>query len=188
MSAKKPGATALDRRSQQALDLFEKGMKAMGKRDYERARDQFESLTSSFPEERDLLERARAYPRPVRAPVEKRPPFRPKTFEELLHHGVYLHNRGEYEEALKFLRQAAEIHPRNENVLYCLAATRPGRGTAPGALKALRSAVTAAPATGPRPARTPTSTPCGRTRSSSRSSTRKRRRAGRPRSYGPDPG
>ena len=47
----------------------------------------------------------------------------------MLHHGVYLHNRGEYEEALKFLRQAAEIHPRNEHVLYCMAATAaPGGG------------------------------------------------------------
>src|SRR5689334_17186859 len=61
MSAKKPPAPSQDRRSQQALDQFEKGMKALGKRDYERARDHFESLTSSFPEERDLLERARAY-------------------------------------------------------------------------------------------------------------------------------
>jgi tetratricopeptide (TPR) repeat protein len=145
MSAKKPAAPTLDRRSLQALELFEKGMKALGKRDYERARDHFESLTTSFPEERDLLERARAYLALCARHVEKRPAFRPKTFEEMLHHGVYLHNRGEYEEALKFLRQAADIHPRNEHVLYCLAATLARAGDAPGALKALRSAVTASP-------------------------------------------
>jgi tetratricopeptide (TPR) repeat protein len=145
MSAKKPGATTLDRRSQQALELFEKGMKALGKRDYERAKDHFESLTSSFADERDLLERARAYLTLCARHLDKRPAFRPKTFEELLHHGVYLHNRGEYEEAGKFMRQAAEIHPRNEHVLYCLAATLARAGDSPGALKALRSAVTASP-------------------------------------------
>jgi tetratricopeptide (TPR) repeat protein len=143
MSAKKPPAPSQDRRSQQALDQFEKGMKALGKRDYERARDHFESLTSSFPEERDLLERARADLALCARSLEKRPAFRPKTFEELLHHGVFLHNRGEYDEALKCLRQAAEIHPRNEHVLYCLAATLARSGDGPAALKALRSAVTA---------------------------------------------
>src|SRR5687767_6107832 len=38
MSTKKPAAVAAgDRRSHQALELFERGMKALGKRDFERA-------------------------------------------------------------------------------------------------------------------------------------------------------
>ena len=86
-----------------------------------------------------MLERARAYRPPVRAgPASKRPAFKPKGFDELLNHGVYLHNRGEFEEALKFLRQAAEIHPQNEHVLYCLAATAARAGDTAAALKALR--------------------------------------------------
>ena len=146
MSVKKPAGPSTDRRSHQALELFEKGMKALGKRDYEKAKDQFESLTSAFPEERDLLERARAYLALCGRHLEKRPAFRPKTFEELLHHGVYLHNRGEYEEAVKFMRQAAEIHPRNEHVLYCMAATAARAGDNATALKSLRQAVGAGPA------------------------------------------
>ena len=142
MSSKKTAPT-IDRRSQQAIDGFEKAMKAMGKHDYERAREHFDALMEGFPEERDLLERARSYRAVCERALEKRPAFRPKTFDEMLHHGVYLHNRGEYEEALKFLRQAAEIHPRNEHVLYCMAATAARAGDSPTALKSLRQAVTA---------------------------------------------
>ena len=145
MSPRKPAAQ-VDRRSQQALDAFEKAMKALGKHDYERAREHFDALMAGFPEELDLVERARSYRAVCERALEKRPAFRPKTFEEFLHHGVYLHNRGEYEEALKFLRQAAEIHPRNEHVLYCTAATAARAGDSATALKSLRQAVSASPA------------------------------------------
>jgi len=145
MSVKKP-VPAVDRRSHQALESFEKAMKALGKHDYERAREHFDAILEGFPEERDLAERARSYRAVCDRNLEKRPAFRPKTFDELLHHGVYLHNRGEYDEALKFLRQAAEIHPRNEHVLYCIAATAARAGDSATALKSLRQAVTASAA------------------------------------------
>ena len=148
MSAKKPGPVPVSRRSSAALELYEKAVRAVGKRDYERAREYLDGLIAAHAEERDLLERARSYRMLCdRAIAEsKRPAFRPKGFEDLLNHGVYLHNRGEYEEALKALRQAAEIHPKNEHVLYCLAATAARAGDTASALKALRSAVAASPA------------------------------------------
>jgi Tfp pilus assembly protein PilF len=142
MSTKKPVAP-LDRRTAQAIEVFEKGVKAVGKRDFERAQAAFDEVIESFPEERDVVERARAY----RAVCErnlteaKRASFKPKGFEDLVNHGVFLHNRGEFEEALKFLRQAAEMHPRNDHVLYCLAATAARAGDTPSAMKALRSAI-----------------------------------------------
>src|SRR4029450_8150684 len=142
MSPKKAAAVT-DRRSQQALDLFERAAKALGKHDWDKARDYLDTLIESHPDQRDLLERARAY----RAVCERalgearKTPFRPKGFEALLNHGVFLHNRGEFEEALKVLRQAAEIHPKNEHVLYCLAATSSRAGDSASALKALRSAI-----------------------------------------------
>src|SRR5207247_7855491 len=147
MTPKKPAAVT-DPGSQQALDLFERAANALGRHDWERARDLLDSLIESHPDQRDLLERARAY-RAVceRALLEARKtPFRPKGFEDLLNHGVFLHNRGEFEEALKVLRQAAEIHPKNEHVLYCLAATSARAGDTAGALKALRSAIAVSPA------------------------------------------
>ena len=149
MSAKKAGpAPAARRSSSAALELYEKALRAVGKRDYERARDHLDALIAGHAEERELLERARSYRALCERSIaeSKRTAFRPKGFEDLLNHGVYLHNRGEYEEALKALRQAAEIHPKNEHVLYCLAATAARAGDTPSALKALRSAVAASPA------------------------------------------
>ncbi len=146
MSGKKAGP--MDRRTSPAIDAFERALKALGKREFEKARDQFSALLSAYPEERELLERARTYVAVCeRALAEsRRSSFRPKSFEDLLAYGVYLHNRGEFDEALKALRQATEIHPKNEHALYCLAATAARAGDAGAAKKALRSAIAASSA------------------------------------------
>ncbi len=139
MSGKKSQAT--DRRSAQAIEAFERAVKALGKKDYERARDLLDALIEAHPEERDIVERARAYRALCERALDKKPPFKPKTFEDLLNYGVYLHNRGEFQDALKYLTQAAEIHPKNEHVLYCVAAAAARSGETALALKSLRSAI-----------------------------------------------
>ena len=141
MAVRKP---IIDKRTSQALEAYEKAVKALGKKDFERALDLFDALIEAYPTERDLLERARSHRAICERALEKRP--RPRSFEDLLNHGVYLHNRGEYADALKAFQQAAEIHPKNEHVLYCLAAAHARTGDAPGAVKALRSAIHANPA------------------------------------------
>ena len=153
MSAtKKPVPVVLDRRSQQAVEAFEKALRTLHKRDYEKAGGAAGRADRGLPRGAGRA-RARARlphavrPRPGEA---KKSAFKPKSFDEMLHYGVYLHNRGEFEEALKFLHQAAEIHPRNEHVLYCLAATAARAGDTAAALKALRTAIQASGATGPR--------------------------------------
>jgi tetratricopeptide (TPR) repeat protein len=146
MSERKGSPAVADRRFSQALDIFERAVKALGKKDFERALDLLDTLIESHPDERDLLERARSYRAMCQRALEKRPAFRPKGFEDLLNYGVYLHNRGEYAEALKYLQQAAEIHPRNEHALYCLAATSARAGESAAAFKALRTAIGVNPA------------------------------------------
>jgi tetratricopeptide (TPR) repeat protein len=47
---------------------------------------------------------------------------------------------------VKFLQQALDMHPRNESALYCLAAAQARAGDTPAALKALKSAINANPA------------------------------------------
>ena len=130
-----------ERRTGQALELFEKGVRALGKREYEKAREHLEALIANHPDERDVVERARTYRTVCERALDKRPAFKPKGFEELLNHGVVLHNRGEFDEAIKMLRQASEIHPRHEIALYCLAASSARAGDTASALKALRSAI-----------------------------------------------
>jgi tetratricopeptide (TPR) repeat protein len=138
-----------DRRATQAVELFEKAVKALGRKEYDKAREHFDAIITGHPDERDVVERARSYRLVCERGLgeAKRASHRPKGFDELLNYGVFLHNRGEFEEALKSLRQAAEIHPKNENVLYCLAATSARAGDTDSALKALRSAISVSPET-----------------------------------------
>jgi tetratricopeptide (TPR) repeat protein len=138
MSVKKAPAPT-ERRS--ALDQFEKAMRALAKRDHEKAGGIFDALIAAHPEERDILERARLYRGLCSRATERRPAWRPRTFEEFLVHGVYLHNAGEPAEALKAFAQAGEMHPRNEHLLYCTAAAAARAGDTPAALKALRGAI-----------------------------------------------
>ena len=53
---------------------------------------------------------------------------------------------GDFAQAVRYLQQALEIHPRHESALYCLAAAQARAGDAPAALKALKSAIHANPA------------------------------------------
>jgi tetratricopeptide (TPR) repeat protein len=127
------------------VELFQRAVKSLSKKDFSRASALLDQLIATYPEERDVVERARAYRAVCERSTERRP-ARPKTFDDLLHYGIFHHNRGEYQEALKYLNQAAEIHPRNEHVLYCVAAAAARAGDAATALKALRSAITASSA------------------------------------------
>jgi tetratricopeptide (TPR) repeat protein len=145
MPRKAAPAPSGDRRYRQAVELFEKAVKAFGRKDFARTRTHLNHLIESHEDEPDLVERARAYLAMCdRAEGEK--PARPRTFEELLNYGVVLHNRGEFTQAVKYLRQAVDKHPRNEHALYCLAAAQARAGEAEAAVKALRSAILANPA------------------------------------------
>ena len=133
----------VDKRYQQALDVFEKAVKALGRKDFGRAQDLLDGLIDSYADQQELVERAKTY-RALCERERKHP--RPKTFEELLNYGVVLHNRGDFQHAVKYLRQALDIHPRNENALYCMAAAHARAGDAAAAIKALKSAIHANPA------------------------------------------
>lgn len=143
MPKKGAAAPVPDRRYQQAVDLFERAVKALGRKDLDRARDLLDELLESHADQQELVERARAY----RAMCDRsRRPPRPKTFEECLNYGVVLHNRGDFAQAVRYLQQALEIHPRSESALYCLAAAQARAGDVAAALRALRSAIHANPA------------------------------------------
>ena len=133
-----------DRRYRQAVELFEKAVKAFGRKDFDRTRTHLKNLIENHEDQPDLVERARSYLAMCERAGGVKPP-RPRSFEELLNYGVVLHNRGEFTQAVKYLRQAVDKHPRNEHALYCLAAAQARAGETEAAVKALRSAIQANP-------------------------------------------
>jgi tetratricopeptide (TPR) repeat protein len=145
MPKKAAPAPSGDRHYRQAVELFEKAVKAFGRKDFNRTRTYLNNLIESHEDQPDLVERARTYLAMCERAGGEKPP-RPRTFEELLNYGVVLHNRGEFTQAVKYLRQATDKHPRNEHALYCLAAAQARAGETEAAVKALRSAIQANPA------------------------------------------
>lgn len=142
--ARKPARTPVtDRRYQQALELFERAVKALGRKDFDRAKALLDTLLEEHSDQQELLERARAYRSRCARPRRQ---SRPRTFEELLNYGVVLHNQGDFAQAVKYLSQALELQPRSESALYCLAAAQARAGDTAAALRALRSAIHANPA------------------------------------------
>jgi tetratricopeptide (TPR) repeat protein len=153
MSAKKPSPPpvhppAPERRPSPAMEAFERAMKVLGKRDFDKARQLFDALIASHPAESELVERARSYRVLCTRELDrgKKAPFKPHGFDELLNHGIYLHNRGEYPEALACFQKASQLKPDNEHVLYCVAASSARAGDAEAALTALRGAIALSPA------------------------------------------
>ena len=76
-----------DRRYRQAVDLFEKAVKAFGRKDFDRARTHLDALIGGHEDQSDLVERARAYLAMCERAGGRRP-ARPRTFEELLNYDV----------------------------------------------------------------------------------------------------
>ncbi len=138
MSGKK--APVREPRPGQAVELFERAMKAIGKRDFEKARELLATLQKSHPDERDILERARAYVAICDRALAPQTAYKPRGFDEHLHYGVFLHNRGDYEGAQKALRHALELRPQDAHALYCLAAAAARGGDSATAVKSLRAA------------------------------------------------
>ena len=144
MPRKAASAPVGDRRYRKAVDAFEKAVKAFGKKELDRAETLLSGLIEEHDDQPDLVERARTYLAMCER-LRGHSPARPKTFEEFLNYGVVLHNRGEFDEAVRYLKQATSREPRNEHALYCLAAAHSRAGEADDALKALRSAIHANP-------------------------------------------
>lgn len=145
MGSRKAAPATGEKRPGEAIVEFERAMKALGKRDFEKARGGFEDLIARHPGESELVERARAYVALCERQLERRPAFRPKGVADLLAQGVYLHNRGEHAEAVRLFRQAVDSQPDNEHALYCLAAASARAGDAAAAAEALRSAIALSP-------------------------------------------
>jgi len=103
-----------------ALRLYEKGLKAIQRKNYEAAATAFRQLVDQFPQERELHERARLYLNVCER--ERSPKTKPprKVNDRILAATLAL-NRRCPEEAVVLLRTSAESHPKDDRLQYLLA-------------------------------------------------------------------
>ena len=123
-----------------AIKLYEKGLKALQRRNFRTAKTAFQQLLDQYPEEKELHDRAKLYLNVCeREAGPKAKP--PKTIAERLLAATVALNRLDVDEALSLLRKAAKTYPDDDHVHYMLAVTHALREDAEAAATHLNKAI-----------------------------------------------
>lgn len=122
-----------------SIEAFEKALRVLHKGDLERAKSQFEAIVSESQEDPEIADRAQAYI--AICDRQRKSSFSPRIFEEFVAYGVFCHNRGEYDRAIKYLSKATEMEPGSDHAHYCLAAAYSRHGDSADAARHLKQAV-----------------------------------------------
>jgi len=122
-----------------AVELFERGFRALQQREYRKAAETLSSLVTSYPDEKELHERAKVFlaicKRQAAAAAA------PRTLEERLCAATLALNRGESTPAIRLLGDLAREHPDHDHVHYLLAIAHGSAGQRADALAHLRRAI-----------------------------------------------
>lgn len=109
---------ARKKRYQEALVVYQTGLENLQSHKYKAALTSFDGLINNFPDERELLERARLYLRVCERELQA-----PQTVETFEHHvlaATMALNAGQPTEAIKHLHEAGTQHTNNDKVEYLL--------------------------------------------------------------------
>ena len=137
-----PAPAAAPRRSTyiDAVAVYERGLEALQRHDYQAARDLLESVLRQYPDERELHERVRLYLIICRRQAALREAT-PQTIEERLYASTLAINGGRYGEAISHLRLVRDEDPDNDYALYMLAVAHAQRAEHAEAVAHLERAI-----------------------------------------------
>jgi len=123
-----------------ALSLLEKVIKLIYDKDFKKSRLELKTLFETYPDETEILARARTYLRICdrEEAAHKRPAI---TNDQLYTFGVMAHNRGDYDSAISFFKQSFEKHKDADYIYYSLAASMAMKGDIAEAATNLRKAI-----------------------------------------------
>lgn len=124
----------------EAIALYERGVQALQRHNYPAAADHFRTVLDRYPEERELVERARLYLRVCERETSRQPPT-PTTPEERVYAATVSLNSGDHEAALDHLNRALTDDPESDHAHYIMAVALSMRGRADTALDHLRQAI-----------------------------------------------
>jgi len=123
-----------------ALAILEKSIKLIYQKDLKKARLELNSLLESYPQESEILARARTYLQICNREeaARKKPAV---TYDQLYTLGVMEHNRGNFATAIADFRQLLEKGQKGDHIYYSLAASLARNGNISEALQNLRQAI-----------------------------------------------
>src|SRR5688572_27558509 len=128
----------------EALAMYENGVRALQRHDYQGAATQFRAIIERYPEERELQERSHLYLRVCERETAKRPAT-PQTPQERVYAATVALNAGDTIAALDHLRRALTDAPDSDHAHYIMSVALASKGDSGQALEHLRRAITLNP-------------------------------------------
>jgi tetratricopeptide (TPR) repeat protein len=120
--------------------IYERGVQALQRHDYRGGAESFRAVIDRYPEERELLERARLYLRVCERETERQAP-QPQTAGEHVYAATVALNSGDHAGALNHLQRALSKDSDNDHAHYIMAATLSLRGRQDEALEHLERSI-----------------------------------------------
>jgi tetratricopeptide (TPR) repeat protein len=128
----------------EAVAMYERGLQALQRRDFAASADALRTVIDRYPDERELLERARLYLKVCERELEPKEPT-PKTADEWVYAATVALNAGDETSAQRHLQRALTEDGRHDHAHYMMAVVSARRNDTPGALEHLRQAVSLNP-------------------------------------------
>jgi tetratricopeptide (TPR) repeat protein len=120
--------------------MYERGLQALQRRDFAASADALRNVIERYPDERELLERARLYLKVCERELEPKEPA-PKTADEWAYAATVALNAGDESTAIRHLQRALAEDARHDHAHYMMAVVAARRNDVTGALDHLRRAV-----------------------------------------------
>jgi tetratricopeptide (TPR) repeat protein len=123
-----------------AVAVYERGVEALQRHDYNLATDLLESVLRQYPEEKELHERVKLYLNICQRHATPRTAA-PQTIDERLFAATLAINGAQYDQAIAHLRLVRDEDPDNDHALYMLAVAHAQRGEHAEAVAHLERAI-----------------------------------------------
>ena len=107
--------------------MYERGLQALQRRDFAASADALRTVIERYPDERELLERARLYLKVCERELEPKEPA-PKTADEWVYAATVALNAGDEAAALLHLQRALAADARHDHAHYMMAVASARRG------------------------------------------------------------
>jgi tetratricopeptide (TPR) repeat protein len=124
-----------------AVEAFERGLRSFQERKFREAERLLTSVIEGYPDEKELHERARVYIAICQRRAMAERDRTPHTVEERVNAATVALNRGDFGEALGYLRSVEREARENDLVSYMMAVAHTGLGDSHAALSCLQQAV-----------------------------------------------
>lgn len=125
----------------EAVALYERGLQALQRHDFAAAADALRTVIERYPDERELLERARLYLKVCERELMPQQTD-PRTAEERVYAATVALNAGDESAAVHHLQRALAEDPEHDHAHYMMAVAMTRRQDTPAALEHLRRAIT----------------------------------------------